>query len=194
MLKNLLLTPLMVFVLSIPALAEKIPLSEASKYLNALQQASGDFTQINADGTVSTGKLLIKRPGRMRFEYAAPDNSLVIAGGSRVAVFDAKSNQAPEQFPLNRTPLGLILARNVNLNQSNMVVGHDDDGTATTVKVQDPKHPEYGNIQLKFTNNPVELRQWIITDDSGVQTTVILGELDRTAKFGPSVFNIVQDR
>ena len=39
-----------------------------------------------------------------------------------------------------------------------MVIGHDSDGTTTTVLAQDPKHPEYGTIQLFFTDNPVALR------------------------------------
>jgi outer membrane lipoprotein-sorting protein len=80
---------------SVPAAAERIPLAELSRYLNALTTAESDFTQINADGTISTGRLFIHRPGRVRFEYAAPDSSLVMAGGGQVAIFDDKSNPVP---------------------------------------------------------------------------------------------------
>lgn len=191
--KTLILAPLLSLALAAPVLADKIPLKQLSKYLNSFQTAEGEFTQINGDGSVTTGNILIKRPGRVRFDYAAPDNSLVIAGGSQVAVFDPKSNVPPQQFPLKRTPLNLILAKHVDFNQSNMVVGHRDDGTATVVKIQDPKHPEYGNIQLKFTSKPVELRQWIITNDAGTQTTVILGELKKGVKIGARPFNIPQE-
>ena len=180
-----------------PALADKISLGALSNYLNSLQTAKGAFTQINDDGTVTTGEILIKRPGRIRFEYNPPDNSLVMAGGGTVAVFDPKSNVPPEQFPLKRTPLNLILARNVNLGRSNMVVGHGFDGTATTVTAQDPEHPEYGNIQMKFTANPVQLRQWVITNDAGQQTTVILGDLQTGVSLGSRPFSIdfeIRDR
>ena len=64
-----------------PALANKIPLADLSAYLNGLTTAETDFTQINADGTIATGKLFIQRPGRVRFEYAPPDKSLVLASG-----------------------------------------------------------------------------------------------------------------
>lgn len=183
----------MVAATSAPALADKIPLKTLSGYLNALKTAKGDFTQINADGTVTTGEILIKRPGRIRFDYAPPDNSLVIAGGQQVAIFDPKSNVPPEQFPLKRTPLNIILAENVNLNRSNMVVGHSDDGTATTIKLQDPENPDYGNIQLKFTSQPVQLRQWIITNDAGEQTTVILGDMQNGIQIGSRPFSIVTE-
>ncbi|WP_090212775.1 LolA family protein [Litoreibacter janthinus] len=191
--KHLILAPVLSLALAVPAMAEKISLSQISSYLNSFQTAKGEFTQINEDGSVTTGEILIKRPGRVRFDYAPPDDSLVIAGSNRVAVFDPKSNLPPEQFPLSRTPLNLILARNVNFTASNMVVGHRDDGTATTVKVQDPKHPEYGNIQLKFTANPVELRQWIITNDAGGQTTVILGDLQKGVQIGAGPFSIQKE-
>ncbi len=171
------------------ALAAPIPLAELSRYLNSLTTAEADFTQVNADGTISTGRVFIRRPGRVRFEYAAPDRTLVMAGGGQVAIFDAKSNQPPEQYPLRRTPLNLILAERVDLGRARMVVGHREVEGTTRVRAQDPEHPEYGTIELVFTGNPVELRQWIIRDDAG-ETTVILGEMKKGGDFPSSYFNI----
>ncbi len=188
--RTALLAPLALILFASPALAEKIALSTLSAYLNGLITAEADFTQINSDGTISTGHLYIKRPGRMRFEYAPPDKSLVLAGGQQVAVFDDKSNQPPNQYPLSRTPLSLILADKVNLARANMVVGHQEVENTTRVKAQDPEHPDYGSIELVFTNAPVELRQWVVTDDSGNQTTVILGEMKKGKDFPASLFNI----
>ena len=55
---------------------------------------------------------------------------------------------------------------------------------------QDPDNPEYGTIQLVFTANPVELRQWIVTDEAAGQTTVILGDLTKGGQIGDNQFNI----
>jgi outer membrane lipoprotein-sorting protein len=184
-----LLAPL-AFLLALPAAAEKLPLATISKYLNGLTTVEADFTQVNSDGTISTGKIYIKRPGRIRFEYGPPDRSLVIAGAQTVAIFDAKSNQPPEQYPLKRTPLNLILAENVDLGRAKMVIGHTEDGTSTRVRAQDPENPEYGSIELVFTANPVELRQWVITDDLGAQTTVILGEMKKGGNMRGRLFDI----
>ncbi|MBJ2150411.1 outer membrane lipoprotein carrier protein LolA [Paracoccus sp. IB05] len=173
-----------------PALADKISLNTLSKYLNELSTVETDFTQINGDGSVSTGKLFIRRPGRVRFQYAPPDRSLVLASGGNVAIFDGKSNSAPEQYPLRRTPLNLILAQNIDLGKARTVIGHKEDGTSTRVTAQDPEHPEYGTIELVFTGSPTELRQWVITDDLGQQTTVILGEMKKGGRLGDSLFSI----
>jgi outer membrane lipoprotein-sorting protein len=169
--------------------AEKLSLNEVSQYLNGITTAQAPFSQINDDGSLSTGKLYMHRPGKMRFEYDAPNSGVVIAGAGAVVIQDPKSNQPPETYPLKRTPLSLILARTVNLGQANMVVGHDFDGTSTIVRAQDPKNPEYGSIEMMFTDSPVELRKWVIHDGSGGKTTVILGGLETGVTLSSRLFN-----
>jgi len=171
--------------------AEMISLDEITGYLNNLTTARGNFTQINPDGTISTGKIFIPRPGRIRFDYEEPDPALVMAGGGRVAIIDRKSNEPPQQYPLKRTPLSVILADNVDLSRANMITGHSADDVSTKVTAQDPENPDIGYIELVFTPDPVELRQWVITDDMGNQTTVILGDIERDVELGDSLFSVV---
>lgn len=183
------LAPVLALMLSAPAFAQAIPLAEISRYLNSIDTAEADFTQVNADGSVSPGKLYIKRPGRVRFEYAN-DNTLVMASGGQVAIFDPKSNQAATQYPLSRTPLNLILAENIDLARAKMVVGQQSDGKTTTVLAQDPDNPDYGTISLVFSPNPTQLRQWVITDQAGKKTVVVLGQLRTGVDLGSRIFSI----
>ena len=116
--------------------AEKLSLNEISAYLNSFATAQADFTQVNDDGSLSTGQLYLRRPGKVRFEYAN-NGGLVLAEAGTVAIMDPKSNQPPETYPLSRTPLSIILARSVNLARANMVVGHGFDGVSTIVRAHD---------------------------------------------------------
>jgi outer membrane lipoprotein-sorting protein len=172
------------------AAAEKLSLGEISAYLNSFTTARGAFTQINDDSTISTGTIYIRRPGRVRFDYDPPDDVLVIADGTRVGIIDGKSNTRPEAYPLHRTPLKIILARRVDLTRERMVTGHSSDGTTTTVRAQDPENPDYGSIELVFTADPVELRQWVITDQTGARTTVVLGDLQTGVRVDKELFDI----
>ncbi|MCF6233656.1 MAG: outer membrane lipoprotein carrier protein LolA [Rhodobacteraceae bacterium] len=170
--------------------AEKLPLETISAYFNAITTAQSRFSQINDDGSLSTGVIYIHRPGRMRFEYDPPEAAVVIAGAGAVVIHDPKSNEPPETYPLKRTPLWIILARKVDLDQAKMVVGHRFDGTATIVRALDPEHPEYGSIDLKFTGNPVALTEWVINDGNGGQTTVVLDGLQTGGQFSSDLFAI----
>jgi outer membrane lipoprotein-sorting protein len=188
-------------LLSLPALAllprgaraAPIPLAEISAYFNGFTSAQATFTQINPDGTLATGRLYIRRPGRMRFEYDPPDTALVIAAGGQVAIFDPRSNLPPEHYPLARTPLNLILAARVDLGRDRMVLAHREDGATTRVIAQDPDNPQYGRIELVFTPDPIELRQWIVRDDTGAETTVILGELVRGVELSAALFDVAAE-
>ncbi|HMB13899.1 MAG TPA: outer membrane lipoprotein carrier protein LolA [Roseovarius sp.] len=187
---RMLMVPVLWAAMALPAAAEKLSLGEISSYLNRLKTAQGEFTQVNEDGSISTGQILLKRPGRVRFEYAPPEEALVVADGDTVGIIDPRSNDGPVGYPLHRTPLKIILANNVDLTRERMVVGHASDGTSTTVRAQDPEHPEYGSIDLVFTGDPVELRQWVIHDGSGSQTTVILGDLQTGVRLRNDQFEI----
>ncbi len=188
--RRALLLSLPALALAGPAFGDLIPLSEISRYFNSFSTAQGDFTQVNPDGSLATGRVFIRRPGRVRFEYDPPERSLVMAGGGQVAVFDGRSNQGPNQYPLRQTPLNLILEQNVDFSNRRMVVGHDSDGSTTRVLAQDPENPQYGSIRLVFSANPTELRQWVIRDDTGAETTVILGDLQLGGTMSARLFNI----
>jgi outer membrane lipoprotein-sorting protein len=191
--RTLLLAPLALALAGGPAHAAPIPLAALSGYLDALTTLESPFTQVNPDGTIATGTILISRPGRVRFEYAPPDRTLVLSDGQQVAIFDPKSNQPPEQYPLRRTPLNLILAPRVDLSRDRMVLAHREEGATTRVVAQDPEFPEYGQIELVFSADPVELRQWVVTDDTGAQTTLILGAMVKGRAISASRFDIAAE-
>lgn len=178
----------------IPARAE-VPLKELSAYFNGIDTLEATFVQLNDDGTRSSGTLYMRRPGRARFEYDPPEKSLVMAGGGQVAIFDGRSNATmPEQYPLKRTPLWLVLERNVDLNRRNMVVGHFGDATTTTLVAQDPDEPQNGRVELLFRNDPLTLAGWTVIDGGGARTRVELEEIRLGGSLSARLFNIAQEQ
>ncbi len=188
--KQFLISALSALVLATPAFADKLSLKELSGYMTEMKTAEASFTQINDDGSISTGTISIKRPGKARFEYNPPAQAQVLISAGTIAIYDLKLNTPPELYALNRTPLKLILARNVDFETDDMVTGHSFDGTATTVRAQDPSNPDLGWIDLVFTANPIELRQWVVTDDAGSETTIILGGLETGLDLSNKLFTI----
>lgn len=132
----------------------------------------------------------MQRPGRMRLEYMPPNKNLIVVGGGSVAIFDEKSNQDPIIYPLKQTPLNIILAQDINLAAKGMVQQHYElDGT-TRVLVQLAHQQAQGSVELVFSNEPLALIGWIVTDELGNQTHVRLGELELGHKIPSSLFDI----
>ena len=173
-----------------PSLAERISLNKISDYINGLTTLQADFEQINSDGSIDRGKLYIRRPGRMRLEYTAPNNALVIAGAGSVAIFDDKSKNGPTLFPLKKTPLNLLLKKNVDLSKNEMITEHTANNENTFIVAKDPKRKSQGSIKMVFSNIPVSLQGWTITNQSNQKTKIILDKLDKKTKIPLYLFNI----
>ena len=173
-----------------PSLAEKVSLNKISDYINELTTLQADFKQINSDGSIDTGKLYIRRPGKMRLEYTAPNNALVIAGAGSVAIFDDKSKNGPTLFPLKKTPLNLLLKKDVDLYKNEMITEHTANNENTIIVAKDPKRKSQGGIKILFSNSPVSLQGWTITNQSNQKTKIILDKLDKKTKIPLYLFNI----
>jgi|TARA_B110000881_G_scaffold147289_1_gene130433 outer membrane lipoprotein-sorting protein len=188
--RKTLLTVFIIALFGAPVRAEKISLSNLSSYLESIKKVSGNFTQINSDKTVSTGRIFLFRPGRMRMEYKTPDNSLVIVGGSQIAVFDSKSNTHPRVFPLRKTPLKILLEKKINLKTSDIIIRHEEVENSTVVVLQDPKLSSYGSLKLVFTDHPVTLRQWVITNEMSDQTVLKFKDFINQPNMSSNKFDI----
>ena len=167
-------------------------LARISAYLNSIATLEGDFVQIDPDGVLSEGRFLIKRPGRIRFEYNEPNPALVIADGFWVGVIDKRYDQI-DRYPLSETPLNLILKDDVNLGKEGAVKEITKADGQMRVLALDPDYPERGSITLVFGSNPLELRQWIIDDSQGGVTTVALSEMRSGVNLNPAEF-VIPDR
>jgi outer membrane lipoprotein-sorting protein len=152
-------------------------LDALSSYLNGLGTVASGFTQINADASRIRGRVLIRQPGRARFEYAPPDPALVLVGAGQISIFDARSNQPPQVYPLGSTPLALLLGREIDLARSGMMAGLREEGGRLVVTGQDPQRPEQGWIDLVFARDPLALIGWSIVNAAGETTEVLLDGL-----------------
>ena len=57
------------------------------------------------------------------------------------------------------------------------------------VRAQDPEHPEYGSIDLIFSDTPV-LKAWVIHDENGGDTTVRLTRMQLGGNVPSGAFSI----
>lgn len=148
-------------------------MARLSAYLNAIGTLTGNFVQIAPDGRVSEGLFYMRRPGRLRFEYAEPNPTLVVADGTWVALLDRELGET-DRYPLGSTPLNLLLKERVDLAAEGAVRRIERSAGQIRVTASDPQSDTEGSITMIFNDNPLELRQWIVTDAQGENTTVAL--------------------
>ncbi len=177
-------------MLAAPAYAENDSIRRLNTYLTDLISAQATFRQENADGTEITGTFYLKKPGKMRFEYDAPSDSLVIADGRTLAIFDAKSNVSPQRYPQRRTPLSLLSLENIDVTSSVFVRRIEEENGRAYMTMFDPEKPRNGQMVMIFETDPMQLVEWVLTDRSGLETRVFLDPLETGVELRNRIFNI----
>ena len=177
---------------TLPA-ADKALVNRAVAYLEGLTEAKARFVQTDARGRATTGQLLMKRPGKARFAYDPPSGLLVVSDGGVVSVQD-KRLKTFDQYPLGATPLSLFLAKTIRLDKGVTItrVARMSDGFSITAR--DGKKETAGTITLSFTDTPLALAGWTVTDAQNRPTRVQLQGLERAAGLDRSLFVLKDPR
>lgn len=160
------------------------PLSRAeaverlNAYFNGFSTLQGDFIQFAADGRRFEGKLYIQRPGKMRFEYRPPVTMEVIADGTSVAIRDRKL-ATQDLYSIGQTPLKFLLKEQMNLEKDSIVTGVSTKGDILSLKLEDRSTlGGTSKITLNFDLAANALRQWVVIDPQGYETSVSVYNLD----------------
>ena len=193
MIKNFLKLPLFIVFLTIGSIlnADPYSLANISQYLSNLKCLKADFSQINADGTISSGIIFIKRPGRMRFEYHKPDKTLVLVSAGALAIFDPKGDQGPVTYPIRNNPISLILKGEVDMQNSGVVENYVLGIEEAVLMIRDPNKPERGSVELVFKGVKPELEKFTIKDENGSSTSVLLKDIEYPKEINETLFSII---
>jgi outer membrane lipoprotein-sorting protein len=142
--------------------------------LNAIKTMQARFLQVSSDGDYAEGSIYFWRPGRMRIEYDPPKKIMVIADGSNLIYVDKELGQATAVL-LMLTPAELILREELSLiGDEILVTGFQRSPGVLRVSIVKANRPLEGQLTLVFSDKPLELRKWTVTDAQGVKTTVSL--------------------
>jgi outer membrane lipoprotein-sorting protein len=166
---------------------DKALVDKAVSYLENLSSAKGRFTQFDARGRKTEGELYIKRPGKARFAYDPPSGLLIVSDGGTVNVYDSKLKTF-ETYPLKATPLSLFLAKQIRLDRGVVVTGVKRYADGFSITCRDGKRETDGQITLTFSNDPVALREWTVTDAQNQTTRVMLSQLQPTPGLDSKLF------
>jgi len=166
--------------------ADQALVDQAVAYLQSMKSVKGRFVQTDARGATSQGSLYLQRPGKARFAYDPPSGLTVVSDGSKVSVAD-KRLKTFNQYPLSATPLALLLAREVRLDRGVQVTNVTRLADGFTLTARDAKKQTRGQITLTFTDAPVKLVGWTVTDAQGGTTRVKITDL-KSASIDPGLF------
>jgi outer membrane lipoprotein-sorting protein len=152
---------------------QQIALHHINEYFNSFRMMEGQFIQFGPNGEQSEGVFFLSRPGRIRFRYGPPARLDVIADGSSVAIRDNRNN-TQDLYPLSKTPLRYLLADAIDLTSQDIVDAVREEADLIALIIVEKSTFVEGKLTLIFDRKTYELRQWVVTDAQGLDTSVAI--------------------
>ncbi|MCK5041511.1 MAG: outer membrane lipoprotein carrier protein LolA [Sphingomonadales bacterium] len=157
-------------------------LDEVRAYLNSIRTLKAGFIQHGANGSTAKGTVHFERPGRIRFEYEGEVPLLIVSDGNILNMIDYDIGQITK-WPVNDTPLALLLAEEVNFNSHTTVSTRVEENgmNILAVTASDPENPQQGSLNLMFSQHDdqeLELRAWQVIDAQGMLTIVTMNNIE----------------
>ena len=169
--------------------AQMAVVQKVGDYFNKVTNLQGEFIQVGPRGHVSQGVFYLSKPGKLRFEYSAPNPFLIVSDGTWVIVNNRKRNKA-EYYPLSATPLRLVLEKDVDLLDQAKIIHVQEDKESVSVTLEDKDQLVAGQLTVVFDARSMELRQWVVIDGQGLQTTITLQGLKDDVSADPKLFEV----
>ncbi len=160
-------------------------------YLNTLGTLKARFLQVSSNGQQAEGNLYLSLPGNMRVEYDPPTPILIVADGLWLWYFDKELEQV-SQILTSSSPLGLFLEDKINLGSDKVsITGVEKRGNTIRLDIKKPGEDENGSLSLVFSDRPLALKKWTVTDPQGILTSITLSSVRTGIPLKPGLFEFV---
>jgi outer membrane lipoprotein-sorting protein len=163
------------------------PISRAEAWFDDISTMKADFIQVASDGTTATGELHLRRPHRMKIIYDL-DEPLILLTTPVWLHVDRPREKTVTSYPINETPLSLILREDVELRSSDFTTRHLVRDGITRITLTRETGRAAGELILEFTDKPFELRRWTVRDAADVTTTVTLQNMRFGHRYENTIF------
>lgn len=178
--------------------AEQVASALQTKYDN-IRDFTADFTQQYASGIfrkklVERGKVQVKKPGRMRWDYTAPDKKLFVSDGISVYLWVPADNQvtvSPVPKQDEATTALLFLVGKGNLTRD-FAVDFMDGAPPDAVRLRlQPKLPDrdYDWLQLQVDRRSLQIRTLTAGDRQGGQSAFTFTNIKENVGLADKTFD-----
>ena len=159
-------------------------------YLSSFNTLKSNFIQVNSNGDILTGKVVLMRPGKFRVEYNEI-SVLIISDGRKVAVIN-KDMKTISFYSLKDLPANMILFKDISLNNIHLVKSKDlENRIEITFKTNKKKDDE--KINITFEKQPLIMKKWEIDRLDNNKTEIMFNNLLLDNEIDLKLFDIERE-
>ncbi len=156
-----------------------------------LDSVKSDFIQIGSRGSISTGKIFLKRKKRlMKLYYNDPNPNVAIIKDYKLTHFERELKEKTI-ISVYSSPLSFFLEKKIDLQENVKIISQDESPNFIAITFKKKGDEDVGAITLVFSKKPFQLKGWTIleNDNYGRQTRIILKNTQFNARFSDKEFD-----
>jgi len=141
----------------------------------------------------SSGVFYLKRPGRLRWEYEAPNSQVIVADGKRIWLHDLELDQVShrsQKAALDGTP-AQILSDTGSLGDHFEIRELEEDGDGLSWVELRPKEKEAQIVRVRLGLADDQLRRMEMYDNFGQVTRFFFYDMRRNPRLSSELFVFV---
>ena len=171
-------------------------LAQVTAHLKAVDTMTARFSQTDRRGRTLGGTLTLKRPGKIRFDFGRSANMLIVGDGRALTFIDYDVRDV-QRWPINDSPLSVLLNPNQDLSRFARVVRND--AQVLMIEARDARRREFGTITIAFAKVSgapagLTLQGWNTRDAQNNLTTVRLSNQRFNVPVADSAFRYTDPR
>ena len=147
--------------------------SQIENFFKNLATLEADFIQVSPSGNVSSGKIYLDLPGKLRIDYKNPNNLLITSKGFWIVIQD-RETKTTNNIPVKSTPFSILLENKLIFKNENFKTEYSLASGIITLKIKSQNKDISESLIMEFSEKPFSLKKWIIYDTFGEKTTVLI--------------------
>lgn len=178
-------------------------LEKIQYFYDNIKSIKADFIQetifLNGSKEIRTGKVLIKKPGKFRWEYQSPEKFLIISDGVRVFIY------YPEEKEVLIYPSGKVISSQLALGFMNGRGSIKKDLKLESFEILNKKEwkisflpltkdPYIEKIVLTVNLDTGEIKEFYFINTAGEKMRIVFNKLEYNLSLGNNLFTFVPPR
>ena len=155
------------------------------KIINKLKNTNNinfDFEQ-NINGKIETGNCIVEYPKKIFCEYDKANNKILVSNGTSLVI---KTKSSYYRYPIQRTPLDLILDKKFLINKIYNLEERVIDNSLINYMIKEDEH----EINIFFNNKTFNLIGWQTKDIYQNLNITFLSSIKKNEIFNKNIFKL----
>ena len=163
-------------------------ISKIQSNWNEIQTMSGEFSQLDSNGNLETGKFFFSKPYQSKFIYKNKKEDIV-TNESLLRIVDKEGFQI-DSYAIGGNILKKLLSNNLDIKKEFEINFIEETEKSYEIGAISKNSNSTGEVILTFNKTTIELEKWEISDEIGNKTVLQFTKVKKNIFISDNLFDV----